>query len=227
LPWIGGLIALALGIFSLVQLWKIIPIYLEVPEGKRAAHYIVSLVATIVVMLVIGTVVNPIVYGPNASSTFSSVSGSNDLGQPSGGLFGDAVRRGALMEAAMKDTYSPPADGRLTEKQVQSYASVVQRMTQLQTEAAARMQELAEKADKDGEFSVRDFGAAMKGASELGSLATAEMEVVKESGGNWAEHGWVTQTLLTASRQKNTNDAVTHNYALYQKYENQIDASIR
>ena len=67
----------------------------------------------------------------------------------------------------------------------------------------------------------------MKGANEVGGLATAEMEVVKEEGGNWAEHGWVAQTLMTASRQKNTNDAVAHNYALYQKYADQLDATKR
>jgi hypothetical protein len=142
-------------------------------------------------------------------------------------MFGDAVRRGELMEEAMKDTYTPPADGRLTENQVRSYASVVQRVAKLQEEAAIRMQELAEKVDKDGEASIKDLGTLMKGANEAGRLATSEMEVVKEEGGNWAEHGWVGQTLLTASRQKNTNDAVAHNYALYRKYEGQIDATKR
>jgi hypothetical protein len=225
LPWIGGLLALALGIFSLVQLWKILPIYLEVPDGKRTAHYVVSLVATIVLMLIIGAVVNPIVYGPNAGPPFSSTSGADSLGQPSNGLFGDAVRRGALMEEAMKDTYSPPADGRLTEQQVRSYASVMQRVTELQAASAERMQQLAEKADKDGKFSITDFGTMMKGANEIGGLATAEMEVVKQAGGNWAEHAWVAQTLLAASTQKTTNEAVAHNYALYQKYEDQLDTT--
>jgi hypothetical protein len=227
LPWVGGLLAFGLGIFSLVQLWKIIPIYLEVPDGKRATHYIVSLIATIVVMMIIGTVVNPMIYGSNAGSPFSSMSGMDRSGQPSGGMFADIVKRGALMEEAMKDTYTPPADGRLTEKQVRDYASVVQRVSKFQTEAATRLQELAEKADKDGETSIKDMAAMMKGANEVGSLATAEMEAVKEAGGNWAEHGWVAQTLLTASRQKDTNDAVAHNYALYQKYESEIDTNKR
>ena len=225
LPWVGRLLAFGLGIFSLVQLWKIIPIYLEVPDGKRATHYIVSLVATIVVMVIIGTVVNPLVYGPRAGSPFSSMSGADTSGPPPGGMFGDAVRRGALMEDAMKDTYTPPVDGRLTEKQVQAYASVVQRVTKLQEEAAVRMRDLAEKVDKDGEASIKDLGTMMKGANEAGRLATSEMELVKENGGNWAEHGWVAQTLLTASRQKDTNDAVAHNYALYQKYADQLETA--
>lgn len=225
LPWVGRWLAFGLGIFSLVQLWKIIPIYLEVPDGKRAAHYIVSLIATIVVMVFIGSVVSPLVLGPGAGSPFSSMSGAATLEQPSGGMFGDAVRRGELMEAAMKDTYTPPADGRLTEKQVRAYASVVQRVTKLQEEAAVRMRDLAEKVDNDGEASIKDLGAMMKGANEAGRLATSEMELVKENGGNWAEHGWVAQTLLTASRQKDTNDAIAHNYALYQKYRDQLETA--
>lgn len=232
LPWVGRWLAFGLGIFSLVQLWKIIPIYLELPDGKRATHYIVSLIATIVIMVIIGTVVNPIVRGPGAGSPFSSMSGmdrtsTDRTGLPPGGMFADVVRRGALMEEAMKDTYTPPADGRLTEQQVRSYASVVQRVAKLQAETGARMDELAEKVDKDGETSFKDLGAIMKGVNEAGGLATAEMEAVREAGGNWAEHGWVAQALITASRQKDTNDAVAHNYALYQKYEDQIDTTKR
>jgi hypothetical protein len=227
LPWIGRWLALGLGIFSLVQLWKIIPIYLEVPDGKRATHYIVSLIATIVVMVVIGTVVSRLVLTPSVGSPFSSMSGAATSEQPSGGMFGDAVRRGELMEEAMKDTYTPPADGRLTEKQVRAYASVVQRVTKLQEEAAVRMRDLAEKVDNDGEASIKDLGAIMNGANEAGRLATSEMEMVKEDGGNWAEHGWVAKTLLTASRQKDTNDAVAHNYALYEKFKDQLETTKR
>ena len=57
LPWVGGLLALGLVIYGLVLLWRIIPIYLEVPDSKRALHYIVSLVTCIVVAAVVGNVV--------------------------------------------------------------------------------------------------------------------------------------------------------------------------
>lgn len=50
LPWIGGLLSLGLSIYALVLLWKAIPVFLEVPDGKRAGHYILSLLATIVAM---------------------------------------------------------------------------------------------------------------------------------------------------------------------------------
>ncbi|MGH8494758.1 MAG: Yip1 family protein [Gammaproteobacteria bacterium] len=52
-PWIGFLIAIAAGIWSLVLLYQMIPAYLAVPNDKRPAHYIVSLVAIIVVYFVL------------------------------------------------------------------------------------------------------------------------------------------------------------------------------
>jgi len=224
LPWIGSLLALGLSIFSLVLLWKIIPLYLAVPEEKRTGHFIVSLVGTIVVMLIIGTVINPVLYGPDAGSPMTSVSNPDRLGQSSDGFLANAVRRGALMEEAMKDTYTPPADGRLTQEQMRSYVAVVQRVSELQAGTAARMQELAEKVDKDGATSIGDIGAVFKAANEVGNLVTSEMEIVKDNGGNWAEHQWVAQSVLTASTQKDTNETVAHNYALYQQFENQITA---
>ncbi|MEQ9562554.1 MAG: YIP1 family protein, partial [Woeseiaceae bacterium] len=36
LPWIGFLLAIGLFIYSLMLLWRILPIYLEVPDSKRA-----------------------------------------------------------------------------------------------------------------------------------------------------------------------------------------------
>lgn len=66
LPWIGGLLVMGLFIYALVLLWRIIPLYLEVPAGKRVGHYILSLIATIVVMLVISSLLRPII-GPDTA----------------------------------------------------------------------------------------------------------------------------------------------------------------
>lgn len=72
----------------------------------------------------------------------------------------------------------------------------------------------------------REAGADIVGmddlAEEVGGLSTAVVEVVKENGGNWAEHQWVQQTLLTASRQKDINETVAHNYRLYEQYSDQL-----
>ena len=56
LPLIGWLIALVLGIISLVYLYRIIPSYLQVPDGNRAIHYGVSLVSTIVIIFIINSI---------------------------------------------------------------------------------------------------------------------------------------------------------------------------
>ena len=45
IPWIGWLLMLALGIYGLVLLWRILPKYLEVPGTSRVGHYILSLVS--------------------------------------------------------------------------------------------------------------------------------------------------------------------------------------
>ena len=57
LPWIGWLLAIGLGIYGLVLLWRIIPIYLGVPAGKRVVHYVVTLIVAIVVAVILGSVV--------------------------------------------------------------------------------------------------------------------------------------------------------------------------
>ena len=66
----------------------------------------------------------------------------------------------------------------------------------------------------------------MGGMSEAVGLQTSEIEVVKSAGGNWAEHQWVRESLRTASIQKDVNAAVAHNYALYQEFEEELEAYI-
>ena len=62
LPWVGWLIAIGLFIYALVLLWKIIPIYLEVPDNKRVGHYILSLLAAIATMFILGLIVGRLLY---------------------------------------------------------------------------------------------------------------------------------------------------------------------
>src|SRR5690606_20140419 len=45
LPWIGFLLALGLFVYALVLLWRIIPIYLEVPVERRTGHYVATIVS--------------------------------------------------------------------------------------------------------------------------------------------------------------------------------------
>lgn len=224
LPWLGGLLALVLFIWALVQLWKIIPIYLEVPDAKRAPHYIVSLLACIVVMFILGSVMGRAMYGSMGGpmTDFSSIGSRSSGEDAAGGMFGGVVRQAELMAAAEEDTYTPPSDGKVSDGQVRDFLRVMTRAEELQNEKGERLRQIAEKADKEEEMSLSDFSEMMGGMTEVAGLQTAEMEVVKTGGGNWAEHQWVRESLRTAWVQKDLNEAVAHNYALYQKYEDEL-----
>jgi len=76
LPWVGGLLALGLGIYSLVRLWKIIPVYLDVPANKRALHYFVSLVVTIIVMVIVSRLFAPMMPAPPMDGRFAPATSS-------------------------------------------------------------------------------------------------------------------------------------------------------
>jgi len=227
LPWIGGLLAFGLFIYGLVLLWKVIPVYLEVPDGKRVGHYILSLVAVIAAMFVLSMTVGRLLFPSMGAPSYDSVSHVPSGGSSSGtGLFGGLARQGELMAAAEEDRYDPPSDGRLSKNQVREFVRVVSRAEELQQEKMARIQEIADKADRDEEVSFSDLGSMMSGMTEAAGLQTSEIEVVKSAGGNWAEHQWVRESLRTAWVQKDINDTVAHNYALYQEFEEQLSRYI-
>lgn len=223
LPWIGGLVALGLFIYALVLLWRIIPIYLEVPDGKRTGHYILTLIATVVVMFFISMLLRPII-GPDMSDfeNFSSPQSSDSLPSGLGGIMGEAVRQGELMAAAEDDRYTPPADGKLDEDQVEEFIRIMSRAREIVDEKGQRMQELAERAENDEQLSMSDMSEMMAGATQMMGMNTVELELVKSAGGNWAEHQWVKEALRQAYIQKDINEAVEHNYELYKEYENEL-----
>ena len=218
LPWIGGLLAFGLSIYGLVLLWRIIPIYLEVPHGKRIGHYIVSLICSIVVMAIVGSFVSGVMY---ASSPGMTMGGLPQVATP-GSMFGGVMRQAEMMAAAEEDRYSPPSDGNLTEQQVREFIRVMDRATELQADKEKRLQALAEKAGDDEQLSMSDLGELMGSVADLAGMQGGQIEVVKSAGGNWAEHQWVRESLRTAWIQKDINDTIAHNYKLYQKHEEQL-----
>ena len=219
LPWIGVLLALGLAIYGLVLLWRIIPIYLEVPDANRAAHYVVSLLACIVVMAIISSAVGRMMYG---ATTTAGLPGADSSDEVRGGVFGTMNRQAELVAMAEQDTYEPPSDGKLTGSQVQAFIRVMDRAGELQAEKDKRLQEIALKAEKEEQMSMSDFGQVMGGITDLAGLETTEIEVVKTGGGNWAEHQWVRESLRTAWVQKDIDDTVVHNYRLYEEYADDL-----
>ena len=139
-----------------------------------------------------------------------------------GGVFGAVTRQAELMAAAEEDTYTPPSDGKVSDGQVRDFLRVMTRAEELQNEKGERLRQIAEKADKEEEMSLSDFSEMMGGMTEVAGLQTAEMEVVKTGGGNWAEHRWVGQALRNAYIQRDGDPATEHNYALYENYEDEL-----
>ena len=55
IPYIGFLISLAGGIASLVFLYQLMPLALEVPNEKRTVHFLVSIIALFVINMILAT----------------------------------------------------------------------------------------------------------------------------------------------------------------------------
>ncbi len=213
LPWIGWVIALAAGIYSLVLLYRFVPVFLTVPEPKRVAHFVVSLLVAFVVNLV----VSGILAAALVSSTVepSSREAPETSGDGSYGMFGGLERQADFAAQAAEDRYEPPADGQLTEAQVATYARNLERTAELRQRLSAKYENLDEET-----ASISDIFSGVGDAVRLG---TAEMEVVKGAGGNWAEHQWVKSQLETARVQRDGSAAIEHNYELFLEYRDRIE----
>lgn len=227
-PWVGMLIALAGGIVCLVFLYKIMPLALGVPDSKRVLHFVLSLVLIFIVNLVIASVLGLNYMQSGMSDRGFTREDSSGSGVGSG-MFGELERQGRLMDAAAADVYDPPGDGELTEAQVESYISVMQKTRAAQEDYTREMQELAQEIkdkEKAGETpSAADLGKMYRGVGTAVGAGNAEMEVVKTAGGNWAEHQWVKEQLRVARLQQGEgSDALEHNYELYEEFEEELEA---
>lgn len=228
IPWVGWLVTLAGGITSLVFLYKIIPLALEVPDNKRVVHFIVSLVITFVINMVIGVVIGTGSGVNQAQMGAFSKSGSSNSRGTVPGVVSEFERQGKLMEAADSDVFNPPSNGQVREGQVKDYLKVKQKTRVLQEEYAAKMKKISDDMDakqKAGKSpSISDLTSMYKGIGSAVSVVNLEMEVVKTGGGNWAEHQWVKEQLRVAYIQQGEgSDAIEHNYKLYKKYEDDLD----
>lgn len=228
IPWVGMLVALAGGIWSLVLLYRILPRTFNVPEGKRVLHFVVSLVAIIIVNMVVGSVLGlGTMRGGFSGGGYTSTDSS---GAPIGsGMFGELERQGRLMDAAASDVYEPPDDGLLTDEQVENYISVMKKARVAQEKYAEEIQQLSEEIDQkeeEGETpSIADISKVYRGVGTAMGANNAEMEVVKTADGNWAEHQWVKEQLRVALLQLGEgSEELEHNYALYQEYEEELQA---
>lgn len=221
LPKIGWLISVALSVLGLIYLYRLIPLYLEVPDEKRVVHFIASLVVTAILGMLLGYVF----FGVGATrADLSGTYGSSERGTRDAGLAGDVARQSELYDAAMADRFEPPDDARLKEDQVEEYLRVMTSARKIQEEHAKKLDKMGEEMKGKDEASLSDIGKLYAGMSSVMAASNAPMDVVKSSGGNWAEHVWVEEQLRLAKYQPDLNEAVRDNAELFRKYEEQLSS---
>lgn len=211
LPWIGWVISLAASIYSLMLAYRFIPVFLEVPTDARVKHFAISIVAALLVNIVVTVSLGPL-FAPAILNSYSDRLGdtTTDLG-----VLGGLERQVGFAEQAAGDTYDPPSDGKLSEHQVERYTEVLKKTGLLRERLTKRFEDI----DEDNVSFADLFG----GVNDVVRISTAEMEVVKTAGENWAEHLWVRNQIEVARVQRDISDAVKHNYELFQEFRDGIE----
>lgn len=228
IPWLGGFVMLAGAIMSLVFMYKIMPLALEVPDDKRVAHFISSIVVIIIINMVLSFFLVPRPSFEQIQRQAYENAGSTSRSGTAPSIVSEFERQGRIMEDAGADVYDPPSDGELSEGQVKAYVKVLDKTRTLQEQATAKMKKMTDEMDakkKAGESpSISDLSNMYKGIGGAVSAANLEMEVVKTGGGNWAEHQWVKEQLRVAYIQQGEgSDEIEHNYKLYEKYQDDLN----
>jgi len=137
-------------------------------------------------------------------------------------MFGGIERYARLMEQAQQQEYEPPADGRISEEQMTRYMEVMRKAAELRDEQMTDVERLSEEY-QDKEPGISDLVKMSGGVGSVLGAFSAEMEVVMTGEGNWAEHQWIKERLRVARVQKDLNDAVKHNYQLYQAHREELE----
>lgn len=104
-----------------------------------------------------------------------------------------------LMKQVADDKYDPPADGRLTDAQVQMYLKVREHEKQIAEVAKKEMQQHADDAKKAGEKSLSGMMEGLKTLGSAADFATADIRAAKDLGYNTQEYLWVKGQILAAS----------------------------
>jgi len=226
IPYLGPLISLAGGILSLVFLYKIIPLALEVPDGKRVVHFILSLVGMFVANMILSYTL-----GFGSAREIRSFDRSGSRGEDStaarsvqnSGFLGEIERIQQLQEAASESVYEPPGDGELERSQVVEYVSVMKKTRAVHEDYQKQLESMRKDMEDKEEATVSDLTKMYSGMGGAMGAQNAEMEIVLTSGGNWAEHVWVREQLRVAMIQQGEgSDALEHNYELYEEFASEL-----
>jgi len=104
-----------------------------------------------------------------------------------------------VLKKAADDKYTAPADGKLTDAQVQMYLKVREKEKEIAKVAREEAQAHAKKAEAAGEKSIGGMMEAFKTMGSVADLATADIRAAQELGYNTAEYQWVKTTILGVS----------------------------
>ncbi|HEX7705063.1 MAG TPA: hypothetical protein VF701_01255 [Thermoanaerobaculia bacterium] len=119
-----------------------------------------------------------------------------------------------LMKEVADDKYSPPADGRLTDAQIQMYLKVREHEKKIAQVAKDQLKQHAENAEKKE----KSIAGLMDGFKALGSAAdlfTADIRASKDLGYNSQEYLWVKGQILAASTAvmaEKFNESISANF---------------
>jgi hypothetical protein len=235
IPMVGWVIGMGLGIYSLVLLYKAIPVFMEVPANNRVKHFILFIIASVAFSILFsvtaGKLFQPkgmqdqITQKMSADIVVPQTDGKDVKKDPAkviesyldsmvGGDYGQKT-----IEASAKDRFKAPADNRLTRKQVDTFIALAKKIQIVQKEQSEALKQKYDKLEKKEEPS---FGAIFSSIKDLSGVATLEMKVVKGSGENWAEYQWIKDRVREAYYTPSLNEATEHNAKLIKEYRDLI-----
>jgi hypothetical protein len=132
-----------------------------------------------------------------------------------------------LLKDVANDKYTPPADGHLTDAQVQMYLKVREHERDIAQVAKKQAQEHADAAKKAGEKSITGLMEGFKTLGSVADMATADIRAAKDLHYNTQEYIWVKGQILTASlssvSQKMAEAATVQMDAAYTQMKKQYD----
>lgn len=129
----------------------------------------------------------------------------------------DLKKRGTtdLMEEIAKDEYNPPADGRMTDAQIQMYLKVREHEKKIAEVAKKELKEHSQKAEKAGEKSLAGLVQGLQAMGSAADFLTADLRAAKDLGYNTQEYVWVKGQIMaasTAAMAEKFNEAMTANF---------------
>jgi hypothetical protein len=104
-----------------------------------------------------------------------------------------------LLKQTANDKYEAPADGKLTDAQVQMYLKVREHEKDIAKVAKAELEQHSQKAKEAGEKSFSGMIEGFKGLGSVGDLVTADIRAAKDLGYNTQEYLWVKGQILAVS----------------------------